>query len=435
MEWYWALTIALVILFGLMATGLPVFSAFLIANLGGVLLVMGPRGFGLFSNSIYQTVTSETFVTIPLFILMGEILFRSGSVEVLSAALDKLIGRVRGRLYFLIVALSTVFGALSGSAVAVAAMLGRSILPQMKAQGYNSGLANFTILGGASLAPIIPPSLLVIVIGSLVNNVSIAGLLIAGLVPGLVLSLMMAAYILVRMRLSPEVAPTIIEGPTVSRREKLKAAASTLPFGIVIFFVMGLILLGVATPSEAAASGVVGAAFTSVIYRRFSLEMIWGALKSSVAITSMIMLIVASSKLFGQLLSFMGATSGLIGFVGQLQIEPWMMFVVLMLVPLILCMFIDQFAFLLLAIPLYEPIIRTFGFDPMWFWTLFLINLTIGSITPPFGYTLFALKGAADGVSLTEIYRSAWPVVAIFLIGLALFSVFPPLITTLPALL
>jgi TRAP-type C4-dicarboxylate transport system permease large subunit len=111
------------------------------------------------------------------------------------------------------------------------------------------------------------------------------------------------------------------------------------------------------------------------------------------------------------------------------------MLVILMLVPLILCMFIDQFAFLLLAIPLYEPIIRTYGFDPMWFWTLFLINLTIGSITPPFGYTLFALKGAAQDTSLKEIYRSAWPVVVIFLIGLALFAAVPGLVTFLPSLL
>ena len=435
MEWYWALIGALVFLLVMMASGLPVFAAFLIANLGGVMIVIGPRGFGLFSNSIYETVTSETFVTIPLFILMGEILFRSGSVEVLSSALDKLIGKVRGRLYFLIIALSTVFGALSGSAVAVAAMLGRSILPQMRAQGYDSGIANFTILGGASLAPIIPPSLLVIVIGSLVNNVSIAGLLIAGLIPGVILSVMMAIYIIVRMRLTPEVAPPVENVPTYSGKEKWMAVASTLPFGIVIFFVMGLILLGIATPSEAAASGVVGAIVTALIYKRLTRELIWQSLKSAVGISSMIMLIVASSKLFGQLLSFLGATAGLIDFVGNLQVEGWMMFAVLMLVPLILCMFIDQFAFLLLAIPLYEPIIRTYGFDPMWFWTLFLINLTIGSITPPFGYTLFALKGAAEGVRLNEIYRSAWPVVAIFLIGLALFSMFPSLITALPSLL
>ncbi|MBL1421674.1 MAG: TRAP transporter large permease subunit [Alphaproteobacteria bacterium] len=435
MDWYWALTIALIFLLFMMATGLPVFAAFLIANLGGVMLVIGTRGFGMFSNSIYETVTSETFVTIPLFILMGEILFRSGSVEVLSSALDKLIGKVRGRLYFLIIALSTVFGALSGSAVAVAAMLGRSILPQMKQQGYDSGLSNFTILGGASLAPIIPPSLLVIVIGSLVNNVSIAGLLIAGLIPGVILSVIMGSYVILRIKINPKLAPPMVDHKIYTAAEKWKAVASTMPFGIVIFFVMGLILLGVATPSEAAASGVVGALVTALIYKKFSMKMVWKSLTSAVGISSMIMLIVASSKLFGQLLSFIGATAGLIDFVGNLQIEPWMMFMLLMAVPLILCMFIDQFAFLLLAIPLYEPIIRTYGFDPMWFWTLFLINLTIGSITPPFGYTLFALKGAARDVPLDEIYRSSWPVVAIFLFGLVLFSVFPSIITALPSLL
>ncbi len=439
MEWYWALTLALGVLLSLMAFGLPVFAAFLVANVGGTLLVMGPRGFGLFSNSIYETVTSETFVTIPLFVLMGEILFRSGSVEVLSNALDRLIGQVRGRLYYLVIALSTVFGALSGSAVAVAAMLGRSLLPQMTAKGYDRGLSNFTILGGASLAPIIPPSLLVIVIGSLVNNVSIAGLLIAGLVPGVILASMMGGYVALRMRMRPDLAPPTetapADGEDAPRGGKLRAVLSCLPFGIVIFFVMGLIILGVATPSEAAASGVLGAAITAVIYRRFSLALVWSSLQSSVGISAMIMLIVASSKLFGQLLSFVGATAGLIGFVGDLNIAPWMMLVVLMLVPLLLCMFIDQFAFLLLAIPLYEPIIRTYGFDPMWFWTLFLINLTIGSITPPFGYTIFALKGASAESTLKEIYRSAWPAVIIFLIGLVLFSAFPGLVTSLPSLL
>lgn len=435
MEWYFALGAALTVLFLLLATGLPVFVAFLIANISGVLIAIGPRGFGLFSNSVYETMTSESFVTIPLFILMGEILFRSGSVEILSNALDVLIGRLRGRLYFLIIALSTVFGALSGSAVAVAAMLGRSILPTMREKGYDIKLSNMAILGGASLAPIIPPSLLVIVIGSLVNNVSIAGLLVAGVVPGIILAALLGSYILLRIRANPALAPAQEDHTRRSLREKTWALISMLPFGIVIFAVMGLILLGVATPSEAAATGVVGAALTAVIYRRFSIGMVWTALRSSVGIAAMILLIVASSKLFGQLLAFIGATSGLIEFVGGLTIADWAMFAFLMLVPLILCMFIDQFAFLLLAIPLYEPIIRTYDFDPIWFWTLFLINLTVGSLTPPFGYTLFALKGAAEGVGIGEIYRSAWPVVAIFLVGMLIFALVPALITFLPGLI
>ncbi|MCD8564324.1 MAG: TRAP transporter large permease subunit, partial [Burkholderiaceae bacterium] len=185
MEWYAILLVSFSIILLLMGSGLPVFVSFFFANLAGVLLVIGPRGFGMFSNSVYDTLTAENFATVPLFILMGEILFRSGSVEVLSKAVDVVVGKVKGRMYLLVIVLSTIFGALSGSAVAVAAMLGRSLLPQMNQMGYDRQLSSSTILAGASLAPIIPPSVLVVVIGSLVTNVSIAGLLIAGIIPGI----------------------------------------------------------------------------------------------------------------------------------------------------------------------------------------------------------------------------------------------------------
>lgn len=434
MEWYAILIVSFSIVLLLMGAGLPVFVAFFLANLAGVLLVIGPRGFGMFSNSVYDTLSAENFATVPLFILMGEILFRSGSVEVLSKAVDVVVGKVRGRMYLLVIVLSTIFGALSGSAVAVAAMLGRSLLPQMNKMGYDATLSSSTILAGASLAPIIPPSVLVVVIGSLVTDVSIAGLLIAGIIPGIIIAAIYAIYVGVRVFMDPSLAPEQEERPPVSTMVVLKALVSTLPFGLVIFSVMGLILLGIATPSEASAAGVFGAILTAIIYRRFSVEMIWTALKSAATISAMILLIVASSKLFGQLLSFSGATPGLIKFVSELDISPTVMLIVLMLVPLILCMFMDQFAFMLLAIPLYEPILKAYGFDPLWFWTLFLINLTIGSISPPFGYTLFALKGVAQDMSIRMIYRSAWPPVIIFIGSLVLFSYFPSLITVLPNL-
>ncbi len=434
MEWYAILLVSFSVILLLMGSGLPVFVSFFFANLAGVLLVIGPRGFGMFSNSVYDTLSAENFATVPLFILMGEILFRSGSVEVLSKAVDVVVGKVRGRMYLLVIVLSTIFGALSGSAVAVAAMLGRSLLPQMSKMGYDKQLSSSTILAGASLAPIIPPSVLVVVIGSLVTNVSIAGLLIAGIIPGLIVAFIFAVYVGVRVVLNPGLAPKQEERPKVTTAEVLRAIASTLPFGLVIFSVMGLILLGIATPSEAAAAGVLGALLTALLYRRFTFEMVWSALKSAATISAMILLIVASSKLFGQLLSFSGATPGLIRFISELQIDPMVMLLLLMLVPLVLCMFMDQFAFMLLAIPLYEPILKAYGFDPLWFWTLFLINLTIGSITPPFGYTLFALKGVAQDLSIRMIYSSAWPTVIIFVSSLVLFALVPSLITFLPNL-
>jgi tripartite ATP-independent transporter DctM subunit len=435
MEWYAILLVSFSIILLLMGSGLPVFVSFFFANVAGVLLVIGPRGFGMFSNSVYDTLSAENFATVPLFILMGEILFRSGSVEVLSKAVDVVVGKVRGRMYLLVIVLSTIFGALSGSAVAVAAMLGRSLLPQMSRMGYDSRLSSSTILAGASLAPIIPPSVLVVVIGSLVTNVSIAGLLIAGIIPGLIVAFIFAVYVGVRVFMNPDLAPKQEERPQVTAGDVIKAIISTLPFGLVIFSVMGLILLGIATPSEAAAAGVLGAVLTALVYKRFTFAMVWSALKSAATISAMILLIVASSKLFGQLLSFSGATPGLIRFISELQIDPMIMLLLLMLVPLILCMFMDQFAFMLLAIPLYEPILKAYGFDPLWFWTLFLINLTIGSITPPFGYTLFALKGVAQDLSIRMIYSSAWPTVIIFLSSLVLFALVPSLITFLPNLL
>ncbi|GAA0246602.1 TRAP transporter large permease [Marinomonas primoryensis] len=436
MEWYSILLISFLFIFVLMATGIPIFIAFLIANISGVLITLGTRGFGMFSNSIYETLTSETFVTIPLFVLMGEILFRSGSVDVLSKALDKWIGNIKGRMYYLVVGLSTIFGALSGSAAAVAAMLGRSILPQMEKLGYNIKLTNFTILGGASLAPIIPPSLFVIVIGSLVRDTSISALLIAGIIPGVILALVLCLYIFYKIRNNKDLVPKS-ENVEIKYtfKEKLYEIIKVSPFLIVILSVMGLILLGVATPSEAAASGVVGAIITSAIYRSCSVSMIWQSLKSSSKISIMIIIIVASSKLFSQLLSFSGATSGLINFVSDLSINDWIMFLVLMAIPFFLCMFIDQFAFLLLAIPLYEPIVKQFDFDPIWFWTIFLINLTVGSLTPPFGYTLFSLKGAAPNILISDIYKSAWPVVGIFILAMCIFSIFPEIITWLPSYL
>lgn len=438
MEWYTALSLAIALLMLLFALGVPVFIAFLTINVIGVGWLMGASGFGLFANSIYNTVTSETLTTIALFVLMGELLFRSGSIDVIFDALDKLMGQIKGRLYFFVVALSTLFGALSGSALAVTAMLSRSALPTMQARGYDDRLSIGLILGGASLAPIIPPSLLVIIIGSMVD-VSIARLLIAGILPGIMLAGLFIAYVMIRLMLDPSKAPPLEQlediAPAERSRQKRRALLDMAPFSIIIFAVLGLIMLGVATPSESAATGVLGSILVAMYYRRFTMKMAREAVFSSLSISAMIIAILACSKLFSQLLSFTGATSGLVDAATALNLDPAWMFLLLMLIPLFACMFIDQIAFMMVVIPIYAPLLDVYTFNPIWFWTLFLINLSVGSLTPPFGYNLFAVKGGAPSVSMSTIYGAAWPIVICFLLGMLLLYWFPWLTTFLPGLI
>ncbi len=175
-----------------------------------------------------------------------------------------------------------------------------------------------------------------------------------------------------------------------------------------------------------------GSLIVAALFGRLSWAMLREAISSAVTIATVILIIVVSAKLFSQLLSFAGATRGLVTLIGDLGLSPNPTFLLMMLIPLILCMFIDQIAFMLLAVPIYQPIVAAMGFDPIWFWTLFLINLTVGSLTPPFGYTLFALKSAAEGMSTAQVYRAAWPVVGIFLMGMWLLWAFPGLVTMIP---
>jgi tripartite ATP-independent transporter DctM subunit len=273
-------------------------------------------------------------------------------------------------------------------------------------------------------------------IGSMVDT-SIAKLLIAGILPGIMLAGMMVIYTYFRILRDPGLEPPrdAIAKPRVSAGEFLVAFSRTLPFLVVIFSVMGLILLGVATPNESAATGGVGALIAAAIFRKLSFKMFYQAILATCTVSTMIMIIIASSMLFGQLLSFTGATTGLVTVASELQLSHLGTFLVLMAIPFILCMFIDLFAVMLVAIPIYEPILSVHNFDPIWFWTLFLINLTIGSLSPPFGYTIFALKGAYPELSMDDVYAGAWPMVWLFIIGMAIMYIFPSIVTFLPSLI
>ena len=436
MTWWLALGGGIGLLLSLLFLSIPVFVAFLILNVVGILWLMGPAGFGLFANSIYTTATITALATVPLFIVMGEILFRSGAMEAVFDSLDRLVGRIRGRQYVLCILLSAILGALSGAAMAVAGLLGRSLLPEMLRRGYNTRLSAGTILGGACLDPIIPPSVLAILIATLAE-ISTAGLLVAGIIPGLLLMCLFLAYVLIQVQRNPSLAPDI-DADAGDGRPKQSAAMAVLrivPCAFVFFMVMGLIMFGVATPTEAAATGVFGAIVVAAIYRKLSVAMLVQSFTTAATVAALLLVIMCCAVMFSQLLTFTGATRAVAELVASLSLPSLLMLLMMLALPFMLFMFLDQLAIMLVLIPIYQPLLKLYDFDPIWFWTLFLIVATVGGLTPPFGYVLFALKSAAPQLPTTEIYRASWPFVWLIVLGLIILIMFPALVTFLPNLM
>jgi len=239
------------------------------------------------------------------------------------------------------------------------------------------------------------------------------------------------------VRANPSLAPDLAADLADRKTDVSIVVAATrmLPSLFIFFMVMGLIMLGVATPTEAAATGVLGATILAAAYRRLSLQMLSEALYSAATIASLLLVIMCSAVMFSQLLTFSGAARALGEIIVGLSLPAAVMLFLMMLLPFVLFMFLDQVALMLVLIPIYQPIIRIYAFDEIWFWTLFLIVATVGGLTPPFGYVLFALKSAAPDVPLATIYRASWPFVWIIVGGMLIMAVFPDVITFLPRLM
>jgi tripartite ATP-independent transporter DctM subunit len=434
MTWWAALSGGVVLLLALFMLGVPIFVAFVVLNVIGVFVLFGTAGFGLFANSIYTTATLGALSAVPLFIVMGEILFRSGAMDVLFDSLDRLIGRIRGRQFVLCIVLSAILGALSGAAMAVAGLLGRSLFPTMRRRGYDTQFSAGTILAGASLDPIIPPSVLAVIIAALAD-VSAGKMLVAGILPGLLLTGLFLLYVLIRVRITPTLAPDVALDERQAHGNAVMALIRMIPSTFVFFMVMGLILLGIATPTEAAATGVLGALVLAAYYRGLSWRMLREALASAATVASLLLIIMCTAVMFSQLLTFTGASRALGQFVTGLDLSATLMLAAMIALPFVMFMFLDQLALMLVLIPIYQPIIRIYQFDEIWFWTLFLITATVGGLTPPFGYVLFALKSAAPDVPMTSIYRAAWPFVWIICAGMVIMALVPDVITLLPRLM
>jgi tripartite ATP-independent transporter DctM subunit len=435
MEWWMVLILIVGIFLLLLAAGLPVFLAFTAVDVVGIYFFWG-GGSGLeqLIHSIFSSISSFVLLPVPLFVLMGELLFHSGVFVNALDTLDKWMGRVPGRLCMVSVGGATLFSTLSGSSMGTSAMLGSLLLPEMGKRGYHKTLAIGSCMSGA-LAMIIPPSALAVVLGSLME-ISIGKLLISGILPGLLMAAMYVGYIMLRCTLQPSLAPDYVP-QEIPWPVKIKALFKhVLPFGTIIFVVTGLIFAGLATPTESAGMGVFTTAAVVAVYKKLGWGIVKRSVDSTLRITVMMFMILTGSTAFSQILAFTGASKGLVELVVSFPLPHIMIVAVMQGLMIVLGTFMEPVSIMMVTFPIFVPIIKALGFEPIWFGLLTLINMEIGMKTPPFGLCLFVMKGVVpEGTTMMDIYKSVVPFVLIDMGAMLVIMIFPSIAMVLPGLM
>ena len=419
-----------------MMLGMPVAFAFLLVSVVAAFFVWGGEtGLRALINSLSVSVTVFTLLPLPLFVLMGEVLFHSQAAPLMIDTLDKWLGRLPGRLSLEAVVGGTLISTLTGASISSVAMLGSVLIPEMEKRGYKKPMTLGPIVGSGGLATMIPPSGLGVLLAA-VGLLSIGRMLIAIIIPGLLMAFFYAGYVVIRCRLQPSIAP-VYEIPHTPLSEKLiDTLRYILPVGFVVFLVTGFIFLGIATPTEAAACGSVGAFILAVYYRRLNWEVVKKAVLASIGITGMMFIILAGATSFSELLAFSGASRGLSQFFISLPVAPVLIIVAMEFVILILGMFMNTGPVIMITVPLFMPVVKALGFNPLWFGVITLLNVEMALTTPPFGMNLFVMKGVAPpGTTLGDIIRAGLPFLGCDLITMVLLFAFPQLTLWLPALM
>ena len=435
MEWYWALALLLGAVIALMMTGLPVAFSFLAVNVVGALVFIGGEaGLTQLARNTVSAVTTFSLAPIALFVLMGEILFQTGVAVRAIEAVDRLIVRMPGRLSLVAIAGGTVFSTLSGSTMANTALLGSTLLPEMRRRGYHPSLAMGPIMATGGIAMLIPPSALAVLLGSLAG-ISIGKLLIAGILPGILMAALHFGFVILRCSLNPALAPAEDTRPFTLAERVRPFLINVVPLFALFALVVGGILGGFATPSESAALGALGAFVAAAAYGRLTLDAVRRAVMETTKITVTILLIIAGSLTFSQILAFSGATSGLLESVQAMALSPLTLLFLMIAILLFLGAFMDQLSMLLITLPFFIPMAEAVGFDLIWFGVLLLLVMEISLTTPPFGLLLFVMKGTAPpDITMRQVYLAALPFVALELLLLLAVVFVPEIATGLPEL-
>jgi tripartite ATP-independent transporter DctM subunit len=433
MEWWVFLIMIVGVFLVLLGAGLPVFLAFTIVDVLGIYFLWGgAAGLGQLVHSIFSSISTFVLLPVPLFILMGELLFHSGAFVRAIDTLDKWMGRIPGRLCLLSIGGATLFSTLSGSSMGTAAMLGSLLLPEMQKRGYHKSISIGACMSG-SLAMIIPPSALAVVLGSLAE-ISIGKLLISGVLPGFFIAGLYIAYIVIRCKLQPSIAPAY-SPRKVPWSEKIYALTkNVLPFASIIIVVTGLIFAGLATPTESAGMGVMTTFLLIALYKVMTWKVLKNSVDSTLRITVMMFMILTGSTAFSQILAFTGASRGLVELVVSFDLPNLVIIIVMQALMVVLGTFMEQVSIMMITFPIFMPLVHALGFDPVWFGLLVLINMQIGMTTPPFGLCLFVMKGVApEGITMMDIYKSVIPFILIDLSAMLIIMFFPSIALFLPS--
>ena len=436
MEWWLALSLLLGTMVVLMVCGIPVAVAFLTVDLVGAILFLGGEpGITQLVLNMAESLSSFSLLPVPLFVLMGEVMFHSKLGFRAIDVVDQWIGRIPGRLSLLAIVGGALFSTMSGSTLATTAILGSMLVPDMEKRGYSKTMSIGPIMGSGGVSMLIPPSALAILLAAL-NQISVGGLLIAGILPGLLMAFFYGSYVVVRSLLQPHLAPNYQKDPVPLSVRIKGTLLYVVPLGLILFLVIGLIFLGVATPSEAAALGAMGTILLAVAYRRMNRRILKASILGTVRITSMMFMIIVGSMTFSQIMAFSGASAGLIGLVTDLDIHPIMILICMQILLLFLGCFMDNLSMVMIAIPIFLPIVNALHFDTLWFALIMLINMEMANTTPPFGLLLFVMKGVAPkDTTMADIYKAGVPFLLCDTAVMVLVMIFPPIALYLPGLI
>lgn len=400
-------------------------------------LINGPRFLQMLPPSIMENMTSIILLAIPLFIFIGCILEKSGIADEIFEMIYKWLGPVPGGLAIGTVFICVIFAAMVGIVGAATVTMGLIALPAMLKRGYKSSLAIGCISGGGALGFLIPPSVTMIVYASL-SNLSIGKMFLAGIIPGLLLASLFMGYILVRSLLDPKLAPPIPVEERATWPEKWASVKNlAMPF-ILIFAIMGTIFSGLATPTEAAAVGAM-VAMGIVVWRAKSVSKSLGVIRDaaerSAFLTSMVLWIIIGCLAFSAVVNTLGLPMLLKDLIDSIGLNRWAVLIAMQISFFLLGMVMDDLPIIMITVPIYVPLTTLLGFDPLWFGILFIVNMQMAYLTPPFGFVLFYMKGVVPpNISMGDIYRSVWPFIGLQTLCLVIIMVFPDIVLWLPGL-